>query len=332
MSTTDCAGAPGANTSGAPPSGASASGASAYGAIHAADPGRVASAADGWRLAASRLTELRDELAETARRGADAWTSGAGADRFIARCRALADRADRLAAHGTALYERLSDAARALTEAQDSATDPTTAQAAATLLEGVYRDLGERLPTLPATACDTTDPTTPQPPATPPATAVPPPGSAPLPTEPCATGTGAGTATTPGTTDPDPTAPAPPDRTPPAPTTPTIGCGVPTPPPAPPPTPPVPPPTPPPVTTPVATCPAATTPSAPPAPPPPSPPPVGSTTIGGSTPIARAHPPTPPVPAIAAVPLSREPRPVRAAGSARNHAAPHSPTGRPSRR
>ncbi|MFE3197202.1 hypothetical protein ACWGR4_00125 [Embleya sp. NPDC055664] len=271
-----------------------------FAAIHAARPGLVGAAADGWRLAAARLTELRDELAETARLGTRVW-SGGGAERFTARCHALADSADRLAGQGTALHEHLTEAAHALARAQKSATDPKAAEVAIAQLEGTYRDLGERLPLLPCTPADTAPsrPTTTLPTTTP--------ADAPPPSRPCAT-------TAPPSGDPDIAASAPTateaavaDPTPPpTPVDPTTPCAPPTPdtPAAPPPAPPA---QPPPPTAPLATCIAATTPPPPPTTPPaPGPPPI--------TCPPQAAMPTPLTPAVVGTPLPRDPRPVQPAG------------------
>ncbi|WP_406298863.1 hypothetical protein OG948_26590 [Embleya sp. NBC_00888] len=324
----------------------------AYAAIHAARPGEVGAAADGWRLAAARLAELRDALAETARHGARIWTGG-GAERFTARCHALADAADRLAAQGTALHEHLGAAAQALALAQEHASDPTAAPAAATRLEDVYRDLGDRLCALPdppspadapkptpssattttditditdrtsprpctaATTPATTDPATPDP-ATPDSTTPEPTGSDPI----------APAADSIPTAAPDETTPPPPAATtascePPEPPTPEAPSTLPpttttsttsttTPPPPPPPTPPTPP------TTPLATCMATTT---PPPPPPDVPPPPASASAPvpplpppPSTCAAPPYPPAPPAPPVVGTPLPHEPRPVRPAG------------------
>ncbi|GCE00018.1 WXG100 family type VII secretion target [Embleya hyalina] len=271
-----------------------------FAAIHAARPGPVGAAADGWRLAAARLTELRDELAETARLGTRVW-SGGGAERFTARCQALADSADRLAGQGTALHEHLTEAAHALARAQRSATDPMAARAAVEQLEGVYRDLGERLPLLPCAPVETA----PSRPTTTPTTTAP--ADAPPPNRPCAT-------TAPPSGDPDNVDPAPTateaavaDPTPPpTPVDPTATCAPPTPdtPAAPPPAPPA---QPPPPTAPLATCVAAATPPAPPiTPPAPVPPPIACP--------PQAATPTPLTPAVVGTPLPRDPRPVEPAG------------------
>ncbi|OPC80679.1 hypothetical protein B4N89_06645 [Embleya scabrispora] len=271
-----------------------------FAAIHAARPGLVGAAADGWRLAATRLTELRDELAETARLGTRVW-SGGGAERFTARCHALADSADRLAGQGTALHEHLTEAAHALVQAQKSATDPKAAEVAIAQLQDVYRDLGERLPLLP---CAPDDGAPSRPTATLTTTA---PADAPPPSRPCAT-------TAPPGGDPDPTDSAPTateaavaDPTPPpTPVDPSTPCAPPPPdtPAAPPPAPPA---QPPPSTAPLATCIAATTPPPPPTTPPaPGPPPIACP--------PQAAMPTPLAPAVVGTPLPRDPRPVQPAG------------------
>ncbi|MGC0420290.1 WXG100 family type VII secretion target [Embleya sp. AB8] len=283
-----------------------------YTAIHAARPGEVGAAADGWRLAATRLAELRDQLAETARLGAQSWIGG-GAERFTARCHALAETADRLAAQGTALHRHLTEATHALTRAQESATDRTTAQAAATRLEDVFRDLGERLSILPEPACATTPPPPSAQTTTVTTTAASPESD--IDTDAYTAGTSTGAAADVPTrpccpttdripSDASPTAAGPPDRATPTPLTPLATPPV-------PPTPscatqtPQPPPTPPPPAAPLTTCMAATTPPAPPDPPtlpaPPAPPPA----------IACTHPPAPPV---VGTPLPRDPRPVHPAG------------------
>ncbi|MFF7242876.1 hypothetical protein ACFZBU_03145 [Embleya sp. NPDC008237] len=288
----------------------------AYAAIHAARPGEVGAAADGWRLAAARLGELRDALAETGRRGAQIWTGG-GAERFTARCQALADAADRLAAQGAALHEHLDEAARALRQAQERATDPTAAQAAAARLEGVYRDLGERLSGRPLpprgdAASGATQPATT--------------GGIPNPTHPC-------TAATASTTEPaapvGPVDPASPEVVPTATDTPNRpspeSCEPPETPALPAPPAPAAPavspacdvlavpevPAPPPPSAPVATCMAAT----PPAPLPPDPPAAPAATALLPPPaVACAPSPAPPAPAVVGTPLSREPRRVQPAG------------------
>ncbi|MET7297600.1 hypothetical protein [Embleya sp. NPDC005575] len=298
----------------------------AYAAIHAARPGEVGAAAEGWRLAAARLTELRDALAETGRRGAQIWTGG-GAEQFTERCHALADAADRLAAQGTALHEHLDEAAHALCLAQAHATDPTAAKAAATRLEGVYRDLGERLPVLPRPPrADSASGAT-RPAAT---------AGDPNPARPCgaATTSPIDPADSAVATDPvDPVSPASveavptstdtPNRPlPPSPATPTASCEPPeTPKPAVPaasealaepeaPAAPPAPPSPLPPPSPVATCMTATTPVMPP----PDPPTAPAAALLPPPAIACALPPALPPPPVVGTPLSREPRQVRPAG------------------
>ncbi|MFI1378162.1 hypothetical protein [Embleya sp. NPDC020886] len=279
-----------------------------YAAIHAARPGEVAAAADGWRLAAVRLAELRDALAETARRGAQIWTGG-GAERFTARCHTLADTADRLAAHGIALHQHLDKAAHALNLAQEQATDPTAAQSAATRLEDVYRDLGDRLPALPPPPHTDATPKTNLPADAPPTTTPPP-------SQPCAKNTTAPTnpsTINPTTTDPGnitPLSPPPPPLAPPTSCDPLE---------APPPEAPavtqaseapktVPPPPPP--STPIPTCLTNSTPPLPP--PPPEAPPTPTPPL--TPPPPSSCPPPPPPPPVMGTPLPRDPRQVLPAG------------------
>ncbi|MFI6978235.1 hypothetical protein ACIBSV_06520 [Embleya sp. NPDC050154] len=329
----------------------------AYAAIHAARPGAVGAAADGWRLAAARLAELRDALAETARHGTRIWTGG-GAERFTARCHALADVADRLAAQGAALHEHLGAAAQALAQAQEHASDPTAARAAATRLEDVYRDLGDRLCALPdppspaeapkptpssaATTTDITDQTPPRPctPATTPAAtapATPEPATPDLTTpEPTSSDPTTPAADSTPTAAPDETAPPPPAATtascepperptPEAPSTlpPTTTTSTTTPSPPPPP--------PPPPTTPLTTCMATTTPPPPPPDLPPPPAPVSASAPPlpppPSTCAAPPYPTTPPAQPVVGTPLPHEPRPVRPSGIGPHlqHTAPSPP-------
>ncbi|MGW1994664.1 hypothetical protein [Embleya sp. NPDC001921] len=285
----------------------------AYTAIHTARPGEVCAAADGWRLAAARLAELRDALAETARHGAGIWTGG-GAERFTARCHALADTADRLAAQGNALHEHLGAAAQAVARAQEHATDPTAARAAATRLEDVYRDLGDRLcalpdppspidapkptPSSPATTTDITDQTLPRPCAA---------ATAPAATDPTTPNVATPEPTTkdPATNDPatpaaDSTPTAMPDETsPPPPATTTASCEPPEPP-----TPETPSTLPPTTTLPPPTTTSTTTPPPPPPSPPPPPPPPPSPPTPPTTPLATCMAATTPPPPPADLPLS----------------------------
>ncbi|MYS85914.1 hypothetical protein [Embleya scabrispora] len=308
----------------------------AYAAIHAARPGEVGAAADGWRLAAARLAELRDALAETGRRGSRIWTGG-GAERFTARCHSLADAADRLAAQGIALHEHLDEAARALSLAQEHATDPTAAKVAAARLEGVYRDLGERLPVLPRPPrADNTSG------ATRPAAIT----GGPNPTRPCAAATAPPTdpsgsagpidcrdhidTVDPASLEAVPTSTDTSNRpSPPSPAIPTASCEPPEPPepvavpaasealaapqaPAAPPPPPA------------ATCMAAITPAALP----PDPPTTPAAALPPPPAIACALPPAPPAPSVVGTPLPREPRQVHPAGigpRVRRAAPPPSP-------